>query len=61
MAPYGRRGDLPAIAANLYEALRSFDDRDVDCLLAEGTREDELGLAIMNRLHKASGFRSIRA
>lgn len=60
LVSYGHRGDLPAIAANIYEALRSFDDADVECLLAEGTDEEELGLAIMNRLHKASGFQSIR-
>ena len=59
LVPYGRRGDLPAIAADLYEALRSFDDKEADCLLAEGTGEDGLGLAIMNRLRKASGFRGI--
>ena len=56
---YGAQGDLEAIAANLYEALRSFDEAAVDVLLAEGTGTAGLGLAIMNRLHKASGFRSI--
>ena len=61
IAVYGRQGDLPALAANLYEALRSFDTKPADCLLAEGTTEEGLGLAIMNRLHKASGFRSIKA
>lgn len=59
LVSYGKQGDLPAIAANLYEALRMFDEEEADCLLAEGTTEEELGLAIMNRLHKASGFRSI--
>ena len=61
MADYGHQGDLPAIAANIYEALRSFDDQPADVLLGEGTTEQGLGLAIMNRLHKASGFRTIRA
>ena len=56
---YGRQGNLREIAARLYEALRSFDDRDADVLLAEGTDDMGIGLAIMNRLHKASGFRSI--
>ena len=56
---YGGQGDLRAIAASLYEALRSFDRKPADVLLAEGTTETGLGLAIMNRLHKASGFRSI--
>ena len=57
---YGKQGNLREIAAKLYEALRSFDDRDADVLLAEGTDEMGIGLAIMNRLHKASGFHSIR-
>lgn len=61
MADYGHQQDLPAIAANIYEALRSFDDKPADVLLGEGTTEDGLGLAIMNRLHKASGFRTLLA
>jgi L-threonylcarbamoyladenylate synthase len=61
MADYGHQGKLPAIAANIYEALRSFDDKEADVLLGEGTTADGLGLAIMNSLHKASGFRSIQA
>lgn len=60
-ADYGEQGDLPAIAANLYEALRYFDDTEADRLLAEGTGSGGLGLAIMNRLHKASGFHSVQA
>ena len=59
-ADYGAQGDLPAIAADLYEALRYFDDTDADRLLAEGTTSEGLGLAIMNRLHKASGFHSLQ-
>lgn len=61
VAIYGSQGDLEAAAANLYEALRSFDDKAVDVLLAEGTAENGIGLAVMNRLHKASGFRTISA
>lgn len=58
---YGAQGDLKTIAENLYECLRAFDDKDVDTLLGEATTEEGLGLAIMNRLHKASGFRTIEA
>ena len=60
MADYGHQGQLPAIAANIYEALRSFDEKETDVLLGEGTTSEGLGLAIMNRLHKASGFRTIK-
>ena len=54
---YGARGDLAAIAAQIYEALIAFDGTDADVLLAEGVEERGLGLAIMNRLKKASGGR----
>ncbi len=56
---YGPQGDLRSLAANLYEALRSFDDKASDVLLGEAVTEEGLGLAIMNRMHKASGYRSI--
>jgi L-threonylcarbamoyladenylate synthase len=56
---YGAQGDLRVIAANIYEALRSFDHLPADVLLAEGVTDEGLGLAIMNRLHKASGFQTV--
>lgn len=56
---YGRQGDLEAIGAGLYEALRSFDDKMVNVLLAEGVSNEGLGAAIMNRLRKASDGRMI--
>lgn len=52
---YGSQNNLYDIAADLYNALRYFDDKDADLLLAEGTTERGIGLAIMNRLRKASG------
>ena len=58
-AIYGKQGDLHHIAAEIYECLRFFDDKDVNIILAEGTTSEGIGLAIMNRLHKASGFNSI--
>ena len=60
-AVYGSQGCLLEIASRLYSCLRGFDDKEADCLLAEGTTSQGLGLAIMNRLHKASGFRSLTA
>lgn len=59
-AVYGRRGDAAVIAANLYENLRSFDNTPVDVIFAEGLAEKGLGLAVMNRLRKAAGYRIIR-
>ncbi len=57
---YGAREQLDEIAANLYMALRSYDDHTVDVIYAEGISEDGLGLAIMNRLRKASGYRIVK-
>ena len=56
---YGSRDDLHHIAAEIYEGLRYFDDKAVDIILGEGTDSKGLGSAIMNRLHKASGFNSV--
>ena len=57
---YGKRTDLLAIAAGLYSALRHFDDCNIDIIFAEGTEDNGIGLAIMNRLDKACGHRIIR-
>lgn len=60
-AVYGPRGDAAAIAANLYQALRHFDACPVDIIYAEGITESGLGLAVMNRLRKAAGYRILQA
>ena len=52
---YGSQGNLREIASRLYESLRAFDEKPMDGLLAEGTSEEGIGLAIMNRLRKAAG------
>lgn len=58
---YGRRGDTAAIAAQLYTALRSFDAIAVDEIFAEGMTEQKgLSLAVMNRMYKASGYRTVQ-
>jgi len=59
-AVYGSRQHTTEIAANLYTAIRSFDDSSVDIIYAEGIPEEGLGLAVMNRLRKASGYRIIK-
>ena len=59
-AVYGPQGGAGIIAANLYNALRAFDHTAVDVIYAEGISEQGLGLAVMNRLRKASGYRIIR-
>ncbi|MBE6094026.1 MAG: threonylcarbamoyl-AMP synthase [Schwartzia succinivorans] len=57
IAVTGGAGDLSAMAANLYEALRSFDDKAATVLFAETVEEAGLGVAVMNRLKKAAGGR----
>lgn len=57
VVPAGRRDKPETVAAELYEALRRFDDLGVDLIFAEGMEERGLGLAVMNRLKKAAGGR----
>lgn len=49
------------VAKNLFGALRELDRRGVDVIIAEGVEERGLGLAVMNRLRKAAGYRIVRA
>lgn len=51
----GKRADLETVASSLYDALRSFDDADVDMILSESFPDTGVGLAVMNRLMKAAG------
>lgn len=52
----GTRTDEVTISHNLYNVLRSFDDKKVDYILGETFTSDKLGQAIMNRLLKAAGY-----
>lgn len=56
----GSREDLKSIAKNLFETLRSFDDKKVDVILSEAFEEKGIGIAIMNRLKKSAGFDIIK-
>jgi len=56
----GSRSDLRSAARNLFKILREFDDEGVDLILAEGLPQEGLGLAIMNRLIRASGYNIIK-
>lgn len=55
----GSRKHLEAVGKNLFETLRSFDDKKVDIILSEAFKEEGFGVAIMNRLKKAAGFNII--
>lgn len=56
----GDRNNLSAIAANLFKMFRKFDFLNVDIVYAESFEENNLGLAIMNRLKKAAGYNIIK-
>lgn len=56
-----RYRDKSELASILYDTLRSFDDRGADVIYLEGVDTAGIGLAVMNRLRKASGNRIITA
>ena len=56
----GSRSDLAGLARNLFRLLREFDEEGADVIVAEGVPIEGLGLAVMNRLRKASGYRIIK-
>ena len=56
----GSRSNLASVAQNLFRLLREVDAENVDVIIAEGVSSDGLGLAVMNRLRKASGYNIIK-
>lgn len=59
-AVYGHRRNAGEIANHLYNVLLSFDHNPVDIIYAEGISESGLGLAVMNRLRKAAGYKILQ-
>lgn len=57
----GDRNRPETIAKNLFAVLRQFDKKGVDVIFAESFGYDNIGLAIMNRLEKAAGYKEISA
>lgn len=57
----GSGTDLAQVAARLYGALRNCDRYQLDVVFAQTFSEEGLGVAIMNRLRKAAGFKVIKA
>ncbi|HAS80696.1 MAG: Sua5/YciO/YrdC/YwlC family protein [Candidatus Nomurabacteria bacterium GW2011_GWE1_32_28] len=51
----GDQNNLKEISKNLYSALRFFDLSNVDVILCQSFLEEGLGVAIMDRLRRASG------
>jgi L-threonylcarbamoyladenylate synthase len=57
----GSRFNLTLVAHSLFRLLREVDAEGVGVIIAEGVPSEGLGLAVMNRLRKASGYHIIRA
>ncbi len=57
----GSRKNVRIVAKNLFKLLREFDKEGVDMIIAEGIPLKGLGLAVMNRLRKASGYKILKA
>lgn len=57
----GSRFNLDMVAQKLFSLLREFDVEGVDVIIAEGLPTEGLGLAVMNRLRKASGYNIVKA
>ena len=56
----GSRRNVGAMATNLFRLLREFDEENVDVIIAESVPTEGLGLAVMNRLRKASGYNIVK-
>jgi L-threonylcarbamoyladenylate synthase len=57
----GSRRNVDGMAANLFRLLREFDEENVDVIISESVPTEGLGLAVMNRLRKASGYHIVKA
>lgn len=55
----GTKGEAEEAARNLYAGLRYFENTDVTVILAQELASEKIGLAYMNRLEKAAGFKRI--
>ncbi|MEM1661997.1 MAG: L-threonylcarbamoyladenylate synthase [Desulfurococcaceae archaeon] len=55
----GSRKDIFQIAKNIFKTLRRLDEEKIEFAIVEGFEEKGLGLAVMNRLRKASGGRIV--
>ena len=55
----GDRETPETLASGLFSALRKFDEDNIEIILAEAVLSMGVGLAVMNRMLKASGFNVI--
>ena len=57
---YGSKENLNEIAQNIFKDLRKVDTFEPDIVIIEGVKNDEIGLAIMNRLIRACEYHYIK-
>ena len=57
----GSRDDPSEVAHRLFDTLRRLDDEGMDAIFSEVMLPEGVGLAVMNRLGRAAGFRSVQA
>ena len=57
---YGSKENLNEIAQNIFKDLRKVDSFKPDIVIIEGVKNDEIGLAIMNRLIRACEYHYIK-
>ncbi len=55
----GAAQDKAEQARRIFDALRAFDETDVEAIYAQCPNDEGLGLAIANRLKKAAGFQVV--
>lgn len=60
IADMGSIMDKATIAHRLFHMIRELDRAEVDLIICEAVGEDEIGLAIMNRLMKAAGGKLVK-
>ena len=57
----GSRENPAQVAHRLFDTLRRLDDEGMDAIFSEVMPPEGVGLAVMNRLGRAAGFRSVQA
>lgn len=56
----GSMGDDAQVARKLFDVLRRLDREDMETIYSEVVPPEGVGLAVMNRLGRAAGFRTVR-
>ncbi|MFA6075942.1 MAG: L-threonylcarbamoyladenylate synthase [Negativicutes bacterium] len=50
-----KKQEIKRAAANLFKAIRTMDEHNIELIFAETWSDTDIGMALMNRLRKASG------